>query len=462
EYKVLFTAEKDGNRDAIELPLTVVDTILEVNITKDFDLADGIDINPTKWPVTIAFFDQEYMFYTEILRKLSRYGGERTDMRIAEWFADKELGYITEEAYLNEFSYVTSEGLASLLPASQESAELTALICAAAPELVSRSAVVSRFEAILSSQDTDKTDRSSAYMGLAALGEPILEEIKAVLESGEFTDYYDKMRLAAALALCGDYNAAYGAYAEFTPEVRIWDNDPDNIRAYVSAPKSETQEYTKLALITASVLNLPEAEYFARYLTDGKPVYDSYSLELMTYLKNYTPKVEGRTEFTYTLNGKTETVTLDRFRGKLIRFGEEQFRNADFKVISGSVYALTQYVGRVSEQSDPATLSVTKTMSGDFTVGGEITVTIRTEPYATVDDVIPSCGRYIDKTDNCYHRSGQRVSLYTDKYGNATYRFRITTEGEYIVESAVAQDWKNEWGESKWDQITVRKSIETA
>ncbi len=462
DYKVLFTAEKDGNRDAIELPLTVVDTILEVDITRDFDLADGMNVNPAKWPVTIAFFDREYMFYTEILRKLARYGGERTDMRIAERFAEKELGYITEEAYIDEFSHVTSEGLASPLPASEKSAELTALICAAAPELVTRSAVVSRLEEILSSQSAAKTDRSCAYMGLAALGEPILEEVKAELESGEFTDYYDKMRLAAALALCGDYNAAYEAYAQFTPEVLVRDSDPENIRAWISAPSGETQEYTKLALITASVLNLPEAEYFARYLTDEEPAYDSFSLELMIYLKNYTPKVEGRAEFTYTLNGKIETVTLDRFRGRLIRFGEEQFKNADFKVISGSVYALTQYIGRVSEQSDPATLSVTKTMSGDFTVGGEITVTIQTKPHATIDDVIPSCGRYIDKRDNCYYRSGQRVSLYTNKYGTATYHFRITTEGEYVVESAVAQDWKNEWGESKRDQITVRKSIETA
>lgn len=462
EYKVLFTAEKDGNRDAIELPLTVVDTILEVDITRDFDLADRIDVNPTKWPVTIAFFDREYMFYTEILRKLSRYGGERTDMRIAERFADKELGYITEEAYANEFSHVTSEGLASLLPTSQGSAELTALICAAAPELISRSAVVSKFEEYLSSQSADKADQSCAYMGLAALGEPVLEEVKAVLEGGEFTDYYDQMRLAAALALCGDYHAAYEAYVKFTPEILVWDDDPENIRAYVSAPKGEKQEYTKLALITASVLNLPEAEYFARFLTKGEPVYDSYSLELMIYLKNYTPKVEGRAEFTYTLNGKTETVTLDRFRGQLIRFSEEQFKNADFKVLSGSVYALTRYIGRVSEQNDSPTLSVTKTMRGDFTVGGEITVTIHTERYALVDDVIPSCGRYIDKPDSCYHRSGQRVSLYADKSGTATYRFRITTEGEYTVESAVAQGWNGKWGESERERVTVRKSIETA
>ena len=83
-------------------------------------------------------------------------------MRIAQRFAEKKLGYITEEEYINEFSHVISEGLASPLSASQESAELTAPICTTAPELVSRSAVVSRIEEILSTQSSDKTDRSCA------------------------------------------------------------------------------------------------------------------------------------------------------------------------------------------------------------------------------------------------------------------------------------------------------------
>lgn len=479
EYKVLFTAEKDGNSDAIELPLTVVDTILEVDITRDFDLTDGMDINPTKWPVTITFFDKEYMFYTTILRSLSYRLSDRTDVKIAQQYADKELGYITEEEYISSLSSVTSGGLASLLPASEGSAELTAKICAAAPELVSRSAVVSKLEELLSSQSTDHADLCCAYMGLAALGEPVLEEVRAALESGEFTDYYDKMRLAAALALCGDYDGAYEAYVEFTPRIKVWDSDPKKIRAYIAAANGESQEYTKLALITASVLNLPEAEYFARELRykyifsspEYDPTYDSDALELMIYLKNYTPKVEGSAVFTYTLNGKTETVTLDRFRGHRIRFGEEQFKNADFKVTSGSVFAVTRYVGRVTEQNTPAELSVTKTMRGDFTVGGEITVTIHAEPGTWIDDVIPSCGRYIDKHDNhCYSRSGQRVSLYTGIFSSVSYSFRIVTEGEYTVESAVGQKegswvenpWDGTWGESARDKITVRKAIETS
>lgn len=456
EYKILFTAEKDGNRDAIELPLTVTDTILETDIYKDFDLAEGIDVNPTKFPVMLTFFDKEYIFYTDILWKFMFYYGERTDVRMASGFARKELGFLTEEEYIN--SYKAQSGFIKILPNAEESAAYTAMLCAAMPELVNRSSAVSSFEYMLSSRETDKADTCIAYMGLAALGEPVLEEVKAALESGEFTNYYDEMRLTAALAMCGDYDSAYEYFVKLTPRISVYDSDPEKISAVVVSSGYESREYTQLALVTASVLKLPEADYFARYLYNAKSTqYDSDAMELVVYLKNYVPEVEGDAVFTYNLNGKTETVKLDRRYCTRLRFGEEQLKNADFKVQSGSVLAMARYIGRVSEQGSPANMSVTKTITGDFSVGSEVTVKIQSQKWCSVDDVIPSCGRY---TGGSWGRSGQRISLYTDRNGVATYKFRIVSEGEYIVESAVVQGSGDSWGESGRDKMTVGKKDE--
>lgn len=457
EYKVLFTAEKDGNRDAIELPLTVTDTILETDIYKEFDLEEGIGIQPTKWPVTLTFFDKEYMFYTDILQKLAFYYGKRIDIKMAGGFARKELGYITEEEYID--NYTAQSGFIKILPNAEESVVYTAAVCTAVPELINKSATVPRFNQILSSRESDKTDVCAAYMGLAALGEPILEEVKSALESGEFTDYYDNMRLTAALALCGDYELAYDYFVKFTPEISLHDSDPENIFAVVAAKGNESREHTQLAMVVASLLKLPEADYFARYLFDDKSTqYESDALEFVVYLKNYVPKVEGDAVFTYNLNGKTETVKLERYYGKRLRFGEEQFKNADFKVQSGSVLAMARYIGRVSEQGTPANMSVAKTLTGDFTPGGEVTVTIRSQKWCSIDDVIPSCGRY---SGTSWGRSGQRISLFTDESGIAKYTFRVVSEGEYVIEGAVVQGEKGSWGESERDKMTVVKKDET-
>lgn len=454
EYKVLFTAEKDGSRDAIELPLTVTDTILETDIYKEFDLAEGINIKPEKWPVTLTFFDKEYMLYIDILRELAFYYGNRNDMKMAGGFARKELGYMTEEEYIDQ--YKAESGFIKILPNAEESAKYTAMLCAAMPELVNRSGAVMRFERMLSSRSTDKENICIAYMGLAALGEPVLEEVRAALKSGEFTDYCDNMRLTAALAMCGDYSTAYEYFVKFTPTVSMHGGDSEKISAAVVADGNESCEYTQLALVAASLLKLPEADYFARYLYDYRgTLYDNYAMEFVVYLKNYVPEVEGNASFTYDLNGKTETVQLERYYGKRLQFGEEQFKNADFKVRSGSVTAMAGYIGRVSEQGGPAKISITKSMTGDFSVGGEVTVTINSQKWCSVDDVIPSCGRYMG-TDGS---SGQLVTLFTNENGRATYKFRIVSEGEYVVESAVVRNGDS-WGESGRDKMTVGKKDE--
>ncbi len=466
EYTVLFKAEKDGNSDAVEMPLTVTDTLLEVPVTNSFDLSEGLDIKPLRWPVTLTFFDKEYMFCTDILKELAAYRGDRLDMRAASDFAMMEFGYISEEDFSSSVITETYDGFAKLLPTTEKDSELTALMCAAVPECVSVNPVVNAFDELVSLRTSDSEDISIGYMGLAAMGEPVLEEVKTLLKehSSEF-DYYEKMRLTAALALCGDYNSAYSYYLEYCPEIILDDSNPENVIAYIkSENETQIQEKTKLALITASLLNLREAEYFARYLISKEPVYESYALELVIYLRNYVPDIEGEAVFTYSLDGKTETVTLDRHRGFTLRFGEEQFRNADFKVTSGAVYTIARYEARISEMSSTPTVKVTKTLSGDYTPGGKVTVRItahnadgETPAYFTIEDVIPSCGRYIEDWDDhcyCYSRSGQRVSLWTDKFGRASYSFRIATSGEYVVEGAAAQS-DGEWGVSEKSSITV-------
>ncbi len=458
EYTVLFTTENNGNSDAMELPLTVTDTILQTDITLEGDFSEGFDISPVSWPVKVSFFDKEYMFITNILTSFSRVYGSNLATRVGANYAYKELGYITEEEFAESFAFETISGLAKPLPAAEEDLTLTALLCAAVPEIVNKNAVAEKLEEILSDRNSDKADVCEAYLGLAGLGEPVLNEVRSLLESGEITDYYQRMYLVSALALCGDYSTAYKYYSEYVPEVAVY-GEGDNLAAYVNcSDKSQQKEYTKTALMAAALLKLPEADYFARSIMNGSYdfmyQYESVVPEVIVYIKNYVPKVQGDAQFTYNLNGETQTVTLDRHKGYCLSFGEEQWKNADFTVTSGAIYSVVRYEGRKTELPDAPTMSVTKSISGDLTPGGLVTVTIKAEPHCTVYDVIPSCGRY---SGTSWSRSGQKIVLYTGISGIATYKFRIVTEGEYVLESAVVQDNYGNWGESGRRTITVNK-----
>ena len=454
EYTVRFGAEYDGNSDAVEMTLTVAETLLETDITNSCDLAElSSHIAPTKWPVRIAFFDKEYLFNTELLYDLACYSGESLDMRLGAAYAAKELGYMTDEEIKAAFAKETESGHARLLPAAERSHTLTALMCAAMPETVSANA-----KELLESGLGAADHAPANYMGLAALGEPVLNDIKTYMDTYRPDYIPDCLYLSAALAYCGDYGSAYDAYIGFVPDIVVNDTDPAAPYAYVPDETGKaSQAYTKAALITASLLDMPEAEYFARYLVSGQNVYSGYALELVIYLENYIPKVDGDAVFTYELDGKKMTQMLDRHHPTILEFSREQFENANFNVQSGAVSTVSYYTGRVDRNEKSPSIKVTKSYEGTFGVGETITVHIHSSPHCAVYDVVPSCGRLVGSS------RGQLVRLYTDTNGNAQYTFNVSTAGNYVAEPAVVYNYPdNEWGMSARNEITVGEPNEAA
>lgn len=463
-YKVLFKAEKGGNSDAVEMPLTVVDTLLETDIRRTFMLEDGIDINPTKWPIDLTFFNKEYMFCTDILYAFLWQNSSRLDMSMVYDYALIELGWGDAEKFNKAYRSYTESGLARVLPAAESDPVLTAMICAAFPDAVDRNAVITALEETVNSGE----DAEAAYMGLAALGQPVLNEIKEYAQNVNFDslNLYKRLYIADALALCGDYGSAYDIYVKAVPEITVNDTDPDNVYAYVNT-STDRDNATSAALMTAAILKLPEADALARNVLSSYKMTarygtssESYAFELVMYLKNFVPKLGDNAVFTYELNGSTKTVTLDKHHGYHMQFGEEQWKNANIKVTSGSIYSLAHYIGRITENSEKPSCKVTKTVTGEFSIGGTVTVTISGPAYSTVYDVIPSCGRYIE-SDNWVYRSGQRVELWTGKSGTASYQFRINTEGEFVLEGAVVDKYDRSWGQSERTTIKIGGKDET-
>lgn len=459
EYTVTFSASNGVNSDAMEMPISVVDTKQEVRISKDISLEDIYSISPTKWPVSMMFYDKEYKFCKEILCELSSYYGDRLDMKAASDFAYSELGW-DDSSYSEIIENATSSGYARLLTNGPMDIKLTALLCAAFPEAVSEEAVVRAFEDTLKKCDAE--DMAYCYMGLAALGKPVISDIKQVLsENADRLTMEQKLYLTAGLALAGDYAGAYESYSELSADMKFYENR-DGIKAYLGS-----QEQSRIALITASALNLPEAEPLARGLITNEPQYDSYSLELVVYIRNYVPKVSGDAQFSYSINGERKVVKLNRYGFCRLYFDKEQFYNADFRIESGSVCLYAGYMGRISEQPQSPTKTVSKTYSQTkgLKPGDTVTVTIKASPYSVIEDIIPSCARLSDEK-GAYHNSvGQHIKLYTGKNGTATYEIRINTSGNFVTEGAYAYNYSDgvfNWGISGSGDITVEAVNEGA
>jgi len=478
EYALLVSASEGGNRDAIELPVEVVDTLLETAINKSFDLSEGVpDINPLRYPVHMYFYDNQYKFYTEALTALLRSYGDRADFRIARAFAHKEFGYIDESGYLSNLSDITQNGIARLLSYSGADYELTGLICAAAPEIVNKAAAVNKFYDTLNYDEHTAAEVASCYFGLAALGEPVLADILSLLENEEISGSAYRLKLAAALALLGDYDNALKYYLATAGTDGIRTNAAgtevhfNGQAGLVTLTEDFIIHQTSLALITAAILNLPEAEGMARYLMNANSTEQTVVLELMVFLKYYRPKVEGDAVFTYDLDGKTFEVALKRFRGTRLSFGKQQLLNADFKVISGGVGVKLNYTGAITEEDAAPTLTVTKSyrsVSGGYAPGDLIEVTLAVSNYKQYnsyifDDVIPSGARYVGEAPGSFgwvERSGQRITgrvrVNNSNSAKIKYRIRLTAQGEFVSESVVARDNEGGFGVSERDVFTIK------
>ena len=117
-----------------------------------------------------------------------------------------------------------------------------------------------------------------------------------------------------------------------------------------------------------------------------------------------------------------------------------------------SKYSLKLYSYKTAEDYYNALKDYTD--SGKLKIGSEVTVDINVKGggYHIITDVIPSCGR----SDKYSNFKSQRITIYTDRYGHASYTFIIAADGEYVLESAAALNRSSgEWGMSDRTVIKV-------
>jgi len=474
-YTLLVSTRDGVNSDAVELPLEVVKSLLEVPLVNTFNLIDGIEgLNPLRYPVSLTFYDTQCVLYSEVLSYLYRSWGDRVDFRVARAFAQLELEHIDDKQF-NELlvDIFTSESFIRLLPYGDRELPLTAMLCAAAPDVVNRGAMTRLFYNVVSqTPDSRKwnsfytsAEITHAYLALAALGEPVLTDIQGLLEDPAGLVLADKLRLCAALAMLGDEHNALKHYLELTEELYAEFTDSRTRETHV---RIRDDDITALSLLTAGALNLPEADGMVRYLMSRTLTDRTFVLELMAYLRHYNPQIEGTAEFSYNLYGRTETVMLNRFRGVTLSFGKEQLENADFKVLSGDVGVKAYYIGDISDVTDTQALTVRKTYTlengGDWVPGALVRVTVTvsgaSDRMIFLNDVIPSGARFAGMTENRHswvYRSLQRVSgaRHTRNGSTITYLIRLVNSGEFVTESAVVSDSRGNWGMSERGTIII-------
>lgn len=407
EYTVLMKAEAGQQTDSLELPFTVVESALSLPAQQVLDLSQPVSLDALRYPVTVTFTDARYGTYNQVAAYLAAGTGVRADQQIAAHYARSILGM--EGAQLPDISDFTHyDGGLTLLPNREQSdLLLTARAAAAAPKMVADDQTILYLRSWLSSAETTPDEAAAIYMALAAMGEPVLDDLYQLITLPDLTDT-QRICLTAALGFAGDDAKAKEAYDQFVAPLLTRANG----QVYLEDERGRafTFEKSAAALMAASACRQKEdADGLALYLLDNPSAYTTASLELLSYLRRFQPTQDTTARFSYTgSDGKKVTVDLSETPAHSVQFTKEGLEKAGFKVLSGDVRAVATYQSPALTQDTQLMdgISITKTVEnfqgGEIRPGTLLTVTldIHFDPNAPtgtyqIRDAVPSGARFV-------------------------------------------------------------------
>ena len=504
EYTILIKATCGAYSDALELPLTVAESLLTTHRQQSGELNAGFTFQARRFPVRLSLYDIDNRLFYDTLYTLLSAGGQRADQILSRALAGQRLNelndrdiYSTEPEISEEEASAWRYGL-RLFPYAETDPLLTAKAAAVAGRYLDGPDLAEYFRKTLASEESYAEDICAAYMGLAALKEPVLLELRNFFKQAQDDDAFslqDRLHLATGLALLGDHSTAESWY-----EANIHNalQSSGNTLYFSSANDDAHYNYTVSAeaAMLATLLNHADHRGLVTYLTSQRSTTYAPLLELAVYINKYSPKPESAAALSYTLGEQTVNINFADQRQIYLELGEEQLKNANFKVEQGNVGYSVYYFGGLEEAQTtlPAGVNINRTQSADTLKMGETLTVITT---VTFDDtaapgvyhiaqVAPTGLRFEDVPGrtSLYDSSGQRNWYYRvgemglidfyiyplsrqqnqDAFARYamprsvtfSYKARAVLPGTYIMEAdAISYSGDNTLYASKRSQVTV-------
>ena len=495
DYTVSILGECEGRSDGVKLSFTVAETGIEVTRVQTFDLSQGLEVEPYRWPITIAFYDQSLAIYNEVLRQMDTCGA-RADQRLAAYFVARQYQSEGCDWYdvgemKEQLSDLTQGEPLSLFPYSDTDARLNTLAAMAMPD------VVGSFIAYDLTPETVAASGQRASIGYLAqslYGHVDLATLQQMLENPDGLDFVDQMYLATAIARLGDTEMAAQWYEKLAaPKVTQLEGVSGSTALVVPGQDSLSDgNCTAAALLLATACGQEDADGLALGVTWKKSEYEPYIMERLFYLAKVKEHsaAAGSASFTYTRDGEQVTQELGT-QTERISFTRQQLEEAAFQVTSGKVWVDVYYVAPASQDLDPGNkkIPVTKKVEavngGTLEVGDLARITITPdlsafdldvgEAQLVIDDYIPTGMRFerYSAVDDSYSysdqgwflssRQGQRLQFSAWGGNDAdtqlkpiVYYARCVAPGDYVVESAYVTSTSGEnWGASDREMVSI-------
>ena len=411
DYTVTSTGQFGQMRDTVELPLSVISSNLELIVNREIDLQKPVDIEALRYPVVITLYDDAYRAYNDSISSLLRHYCFRIDQRMARFAAKRALMQFGDSEDLPRHIRVSDSdvlgyqnfdgGIGWYTYSDQSDPVVTMKVLMFAGDMYDLERMKGYFEAVKDDQTRGGTERAAAYAGLAAIDPAYTADIREILASQPDMKLKEQLYYVAGLAYGGDEAGALAYYEKFvTPRLRHdmegakWLEYSNAVQEYERL--KENDDVTAAAWITASKLNLPDADGFAAHFARNRWRIDSI-FECMIYVVNYGTPATKAAKFSYTSGGELHEVDLAGYGRKLITLNRSEMQDLAFHDVPDSVRAAAYYIGEPEEAGFEGSGNISMQKDFQEMEGGKykVTLTVTFEddaPYGfyNISDWVPS------------------------------------------------------------------------
>ena len=400
-HSVSVTGEYKEYKDQLTLKFTVADGIADHLETKTMALSNNTKFDiPAKGTAQLAFADRQKSQVMHGLWGIQCTSSIRAEQLIAKQAAQEVLSAITPEGRSGYFGMDYTEKIpqfqrenGSIAPFTYgDVSELDTLIttawaCASGSEYFSKPAAAQYLYGQMYGENAPL-----ALMGLAALKEPVMQHINAMM--GEELLPGQRIHLALAQVFIGNGSRAKTLVKEIIKEHCL---KAGETMYFQSDEREDIIRNTANLSVAATLLDLDEGGPLFQYVLENMGYEDLYLLQQLLVLRHKAQSVNPEcASFTYTLDGKENQVKL--FLCHSIMLTTEQLRSIRFSDISDDIEVTVSYIAPGFPSGSNEALSVSQSygnidMAQTGTAYGGITFFIGEEApdgYYSIVHILPA------------------------------------------------------------------------
>ncbi|MFV0401195.1 MAG: alpha-2-macroglobulin family protein [Oscillospiraceae bacterium] len=438
-YSVVMEGTGSGGADNVKREFQVAAEGLAVTTTRTVEIGELGSLTPARYPVRLYFYDGRMKPYLDLLEALStQTDTERTERAAAAYLAEQQMENLTPVEEQQEVqkpavldNMQREDGGIAVLPSSGPDAGATAKLALLAPELLDSYMLREYFRDLSGKASATQTERVMCQLGMAAMGDPVLLDLRYMLTQPQYSDT-EKLYLGAAMAALGDYASADALYEGMVGKMT---DTAEGWRFLSVGDETANREATAAALLLTSITGHSDATALMDYLLNAgedKNQQEPYELELYSYARYFRlPEGEDSAKLRYTDgDGKKQEIKLGEEQGFFtLSMGATELATADFTA-DGDVYASVrsvEYSTGLTEDAQMVTVSknILPLEGDELSVGGRAKVEIE---ISFADDAPEGIYTIYD-----YTPSGMRA-LAGDPYGYDFWRSNVSgTEGQQVI-----------------------------